>query len=124
MAMLALSTSIASILEALALFIILYRRIGGFNLSALADFLVRTLVATIVMALVVFSIREGLDNLFSTTSAPTLATGGVLLAFIKLFIEIAIGAFVYLFVARRLDIEEINSGPVRRLLNRFHITWL
>src|SRR5579875_1584119 len=124
MAMLALSTSIASILEALALFIILYRRIGGFNLSALADFLVRSLVATIVMALVVFSIREGLDNLFSTTSVPTLATGGVLLAFIKLFIEIAIGVFVYLFVARRLDIEEINSGPVRRLLNRFHITWL
>ena len=124
MAALSFSTSLAGILEALTLFILLYQRIGGFDLRALTDFLLRTLIATLVMGLVIFSLQQGLDSLLQTTNTTTLGLIGVLQAFVKLSIEIAIGTIAYLFMARRLDIEEVNSGPVRRILNRLHITWL
>ncbi len=54
MAALAFSTSVASTLEAVVLFILLYRRIGGFDLRTLAHFLGRTLVASIGMGVVLF----------------------------------------------------------------------
>jgi putative peptidoglycan lipid II flippase len=124
MAALAFSTSVASILEAIVLFIILYRRIGGFDLRALTNFLIRATIASIAMGVVLFIVREGLDHIIHTTSHNTQAFSGVILALIKLLIELGIGSLVFLIAAKRLKIEEIESGPVRKLLNRLHISWL
>jgi putative peptidoglycan lipid II flippase len=124
MGMLAFSTAIASTLEAIALFILLYQRIGGFDLRGLRDFLGRMLVASLVMGVVVFMARLLLDTIINTTSSNTLSIGGALLALIKLLIEIGVGSVVFLLAARLLNIEERNTGLVRRVLNRLHITWL
>ncbi len=127
MAALAFSTAIASTLEAIVLFIILHRRIGGFDLRALAGFLGRVLVAALGMGVVLFVVREGLDRVILTTSSDpkfTLSLSGIFLALIKLLIELGIGSLVFLSAAKRLKIEEMESGPVRKLLNRLHISWL
>jgi putative peptidoglycan lipid II flippase len=124
MGMLALSTAIASTLEAIALFVLLYQRIGGFDLRGLGSFLVRCFAAAVVMGGGLFIARNLLDAIINTTGANTLAVGGILLALVKLLIEIGIGSVVFLLMARFLNIEERNTGLVRRALNRLHITWL
>ena len=124
MGMLALSTSIASTLEAIALFVLLYQRIGGFDLRGLRDFFARMLVASLAMGVVVFIVQALLNVIINTTRSNTLAVGGVLLALIKLLIEIGVGSVVFLLAARYLNIEERNTGLVRRVLNRLRITWL
>jgi putative peptidoglycan lipid II flippase len=124
MAALAFSTSAASTLEAVVLFIILYRRIGGFDLRALSSFLGRVLVASIGMGIILFVMRKGLDAIIDTTSSEALSVSGIFLALIKLLIELGIGSLVFLLAAKRLKIEEIESGPVRKLLNRLHVLWL
>ncbi|MBV9259636.1 MAG: murein biosynthesis integral membrane protein MurJ [Ktedonobacteraceae bacterium] len=124
MAALAFSTSVASSLEAIALFIILHQRVGGFDLRALTSFLGRALVAATAMSIVLFFVHEGLDRIIHTTSSNTLPLSGVFLALIKLLLEVSIGSQIFLIIAKRLKIEEIESGPVRKLLNRLHIPWL
>ncbi len=123
---LAFSTSVASTIEAVVLFILLYRRIGGFDLPALTSFLGRCLGASIGMGIVLFVVRNVLDFIIHTTNTSTssLPLSGVFLALIKLLIELAVGSLVFLLIARRLNLEELESGPVRRILNRLHISWI
>ena len=66
----------------------------------------------------------GLDRLINTTHTNTLVISGILIALLKLLIELVLGSLVFLIAARLLKIEEMNSGPVRRILNRLHISWL
>jgi len=124
MGALALSTSVASALEALVLFILLYQRIGGFDLRALLIFIGRALLAAAGMGGALFVARMGLDVVIETTTTNTLIVSGILKAGLKLLIELGIGSLVFLILARLLKIEELNSGPVRRILNRLHIPWL
>ncbi len=124
MGALAFSTSVASALEALVLFILLYQRIGGFDLRSLMSFIGRALLAAAVMGGVLFVVRTGLDRVIDTTTTNTLIISGILKALLKLLIELAIGSLVFLVMARLLKIEEMNSGPVRRILNRLIISWL
>jgi putative peptidoglycan lipid II flippase len=120
---LALSTSVAGILEALALFALLYRRIGSFDFRALASFLRRVSLAVGVMAAVLVFLRLMLDRLSETTSMP-LSVLGVMGALAKLLIELATGTAVFLVVARFQSMEEMQSGLVRRTINLLRIPWL
>lgn len=124
MGALAFSTSVASALEALVLFTLLYQRIGGFELRSLMGFIGRALLAAAVMGGVLFVVRTGLDRVIDTTTTHTLIISGILKALLKLLIELGIGSLVFLVAARLLKIEEMNSGPVRRILNRLRISWL
>lgn len=124
MGALALSTSVASALEALVLFILLSQRIGGFDLRSLLNFTGRALLAAAGMGGALFAARTGLDRAIDTTTTNTLIISGILKAGLKLLLELGIGSLAFLILARLLKIEEMNSGPVRRILNRLRIPWL
>ncbi len=127
MGSLALGTGLASIGEALVLFTILHQRIGGLFQRSLLTFIGRVLVATAGMSAGILVVRVILDVIFNTTnphSANFLASGtlGIVAKFLKLAIELLVGTFLYLRLARLLDIEEL--GPIRRLLSRFKLSWM
>ncbi|MGH2506603.1 MAG: murein biosynthesis integral membrane protein MurJ [Ktedonobacteraceae bacterium] len=124
MGALALSTSLACVLEAIVLFILLYQRIGGFDLQAMWHFLVRTALASGAMTVVLLVVRPILDHLLDTTSVPKLFVPGIFMALTKLLIELGCGSAAFLVVARLLKMEEMNSGLVRRVLNLLRIPWL
>lgn len=131
---LAFSTSLAGLLEAVILFWLLYQRIGDIQLKPLAIFIGRVFVAAAVMGGALLIASFLLDRLFGalaiipflswldTLSPPSLGLLGTLAAFIKLLIYLFIGLFVYIRVARLLGIEEL--GPVKRVLNRFKLSWI
>jgi putative peptidoglycan lipid II flippase len=120
---LALSTSIAGTLEAIVLIWLLNERIGGLQLRALANFVGRIILAALTMGVGVFIIRFALDHVLVTTREGVgLGIGGSLLALIKLSIELFVGVFIYIRVARRLGIEEL--GPVKRVLDRLKLSWI
>jgi putative peptidoglycan lipid II flippase len=126
LAALAFSTSVASIIEAVVLFIVLSRRVGGFDIRALGSFFGRALVASLGMGVALFIVRNILDRMLDTTSSNihTLSVSGIFHALIKLLIELGVGSLVFLIIARRLNIEEMESGPVRKILDRLHVAWL
>ena len=78
------------------------------------------------MGIGILIIRLGLDLVLVTTSTRDQAVGlglaGTLMAFVKLLIELLVGVFIYLFVARLMGIEEL--GPIRRVLDRFKLSWI
>jgi putative peptidoglycan lipid II flippase len=124
---LALSTSIAGLLEAFVLLWLLQERIGGLELRRLAVFAARVLLASLVMGLGVLIVRVLLDHILVTTNPQSqhLGFGGTIVAMIKLLIELAIGLFIYIRVTRLLGLEEFwNQGPIKRLLDRFRLSWL
>jgi putative peptidoglycan lipid II flippase len=124
---LALSTSIAGLLEAFVLLWLLQERIGGLELRRLAVFAARVLLASLVMGLGVLIVRVLLDHILVTTNPQSqhLGFGGTIAAIIKLLIELAIGLFIYIRVTRLLGLEEFwNQGPIKRLLDRFKLSWL
>jgi putative peptidoglycan lipid II flippase len=125
-AALAFSTSIAGLLEAGVLLWLLHQRIGGLQLRLLGIFIGRVLLASLTMGIGILIIRLGLDLVLVTTSARDQAVGlglaGTLMAFVKLLIELFAGALIYFLVARSLGIEEL--GPVRRVLDRFKLSWI
>jgi len=124
MGVLALSTSIAGTYEAVLLFLLLSQRIGRFDLHTFMGFVKRVLLASGAMAGVLILLRVSLDALIDTTSMPKLFLSGILLALVKLFIELGFGSIAFLIVARLLKMEEMNSGLVRRVLNLLRIPWL
>lgn len=124
MGALALSTSIAGILEAVVLFILLSQRISGFNLKELGAFFGRIAVASGAMAIVLLLVKPLLDHLINTTSTNQIFIPGILAALVKLLIELGCGSAVFLVTARLLHMEEMNTGLVRRVLNLLRIPWL
>ncbi|WP_052889846.1 murein biosynthesis integral membrane protein MurJ [Thermogemmatispora carboxidivorans] len=131
MGALALSTSVAGLLEATVLLCLIHQRIGGLITRDLGAFLSRVFLATGLMGLAVFLVRLLLDFLLNTTdpTRPMITHGGliqVLVALVKLLIEMAVGILVYLRAARLLKIDgQIELlGPLRRLLARFKLSWI
>ncbi len=122
MGALAFSTSIAGLLEAAILLWLLHQRIGELQLRTLALFVGRILVASLVMGMAILVTRFILDLVLVTTREQHLGLDGTVVALVKLLIELGVGAFIYLRAARLLGIEEL--GPVRRLLDRFKLSWL
>ncbi len=122
---LALSTSIAGLLEGIVLLTLLQQRIGGLQLRNLAFFTGRVLLASLAMGLIVLIVRVLLDALLVTTDPnQSLGVLGTIAAIIKLTLEMGIGLFIYIRMARLLYIEEINLGPIKRLLDRLKLSWL
>jgi putative peptidoglycan lipid II flippase len=124
-AALALSTSIATTLEAGVLLLLLQRRIGGFELRHLGRFIVQVLLVAGVMGICILISRLLLDLILPTVPAQGdtgLGIFGTLKALIKLAIEVFAGLFVYLRGARLIGLEE--SEPVKRVLRRFRLSWI
>ena len=65
-----------------------------------------------------------LDHMIDTTSMPKLFIHGILMAILKLLIELVAGAAAFLVVARLLKMEEMNSGLVRRVIQLLRLPWL
>lgn len=119
---LALSTSIAGLLEAGVLLWLLHQRIGELMTRSFGMFVTRVVVAAGAMGIGLIIVRAVLDLLIVTTREPSMGLVGTLLASIKLLIELFAGLFIYIRVARMLGIEEL--GPVRRVLDRFKLSWI
>lgn len=124
MGALALSTSIAATLEALALFFLLSQRLKGFEIRPFMYFVGRALLASGAMAVVLFLLRTILDHMIDTTSMPRLAISGIFMALFKLLFELGFGSLAFLVAARLLKMEEMNTGLVRRVLNLLKVPWL
>ncbi len=119
---LAFSTSIAGLLEAGVLLYLLHQRIGGLGLRQLAQFTGRVLLASVIMGVGILLVRFILDFVLVTTRDQSLGVLGTIMVIIKLLIEVFVGLFIYLRVARRLGIEEL--GPARRVLDRLKLSWI
>jgi len=134
MAALAFSTSLAALIEAIVLFWLLHQRVGGLQVRETALFTGRVLLASLAMGLALLIARSVLDFMLSviahvpfliwldTTRTQSLGLLGTFVALIKLVIEMLAGVIVYVRVARILSIEEL--GPVKRLLDRFRLSWI
>ena len=123
---LALSTSLAGLLEAAVLLWLLQKRIGGLELRELGKFAGRVLLASLAMGAALLILRFILDHLLVTTNpGQTLGGLGTLVALIKLLLELAVGLFVYVRATRMLGIEEFwNQGPIKRVLERLRLSWI
>ncbi len=123
---LALSTSLAGLLEALVLLWLLQQRIGGLELRALGIFTGRVLLASGAMGIALLILRFILDHVLVTTNpGQTLGVIGTIMAFIKLLLELGAGLIVYIRVTRMLGIEEFwNQGPIKRVLERLKLSWI
>jgi putative peptidoglycan lipid II flippase len=122
---LALSTSIAGLLEAFTLLWILQQRVGGFELRKLAAFGARVLLASFAMGLGVLLVRFLLDLVLVTTDTQRLGVTGTILAMIKLLIELVVGLIIYIRATRLLGIEDLwKQGPVKRVLGRLRLSWI
>jgi putative peptidoglycan lipid II flippase len=113
---------VAGLLEAVALCWLLRRRLGDLHLRDIGKFTVRVLVTALAMGICLVIVRTILDLILVTTTQPTLQFGGTILASIKLLIELFVGVFVYVRVARFLNIEELT--PLKRVLDRLKLSWI
>ncbi len=123
MGALAFSTSIAALLEAAVLYWLLHQRVG-LPVREIGIFIARVVLAAIVMGLCVLLVRFVLDHIpfLDTTRTPALGVPGTLAAMFKLMVEIFVALIVYIRGARLLGIEEL--GPVKRVLDRFKLSWI
>ncbi len=119
---LALSTSIAGLLEAIIMFWLLHQRIGDLQVRSVGRFVWRVVLAALAMGLGLLITRFILDKIIVTTQEQFLGLGGTFLALIKLLIELFVGTFIYIRGARLLGIEEL--GPVKRVLDRLKLSWI
>jgi hypothetical protein len=72
------------------------------------------------MAICLIIVRTILDLILVTTTQATLPFGGTILAAIKLLIELFVGVFVYVRVARFFNFEEL--APLKRVLDRLKLS--
>ncbi len=128
MSMLALATSVAVLLEAVALIWLLRPHVGGLQLRPLTSFTTRVLGASLAMSIGVFAMRWWLDKVLVTTGsngALSLGLTGILLALLKLVLIIGVGSVIYLRVSRMIrTLGSRELGSVNRLLMRLHLSWL
>jgi putative peptidoglycan lipid II flippase len=122
---LALSTSVAGLLEAAVLLYLLQKKIGMLELRKMARYAGRVLLASLVMGLMLEMLRFLLDLVFNTTTAQNLGILGTILAFLKLAFELFVGILVYMWATRQFGIEDFwKQGPVRRVLERLKLSWI
>jgi putative peptidoglycan lipid II flippase len=122
---LALSTSIAGLLEAAVMLYLLQQKLGQLQLRKLAQFSARVLVASLAMGLGLLILRWPLDAILVTTHDPRLSVLGTFFALFKLAIELIVGFLIYVWATRKLGIQEFwKQGPVRRVLQRLKLSWI
>ena len=122
---LAISTSVAGLLEAGVLLWLLQKKLGMLGLRKLAVFAGRVLLASLAMGAGVLLLRNLLDLFLVTTTSENLGVLGTILAILKLAIELFTGFLVYVWATRQFGIEDFwKQGPVRRVLQRFKLSWI
>lgn len=122
---LAFATSVAGSLEAVTLLWLLQKKIGMLGLRTLARFCGRVLLASLAMGAGVLLLRTLLDLLLITTTSPSLGLLGTIFATFKLAAELLAGLLVYVWATRQFGIEDFwKQGPVRRVLERFKLSWI
>ncbi len=122
---LAFSTSVAGLLEAAVLLYLLQKKLGMLGLRKLAMFAGRVLLASLAMGLIVYMLRMLLDLIFQTTISSKLGVLGTIFAILKLAAELFVGILVYIWATRQFGIEDFwKQGPVRRVLERFRLSWI
>jgi putative peptidoglycan lipid II flippase len=122
---LAFATSVAGSLEAVVLLWLLHKKIGLPGLRRLAGFSGRVLLASLAMGAGVLLLRTLLDLLLITTTLPSLGVVGTIFATFKLAVELLAGLLVYVWATRQFGIEDFwEQGPVRRVLERFKLSWI
>ncbi|QBD78023.1 hypothetical protein EPA93_19300 [Ktedonosporobacter rubrisoli] len=110
------------------LFWLLHQRVTDLQLRTVSIFVGRVVLASIIMGLGLLLTRAVLDFVFGlvpaldTTHVPALGPIGTAAAVIKLAIELLVGVFIYIRGSRVLGIEEL--GPVKRVLDRFKLSWI
>lgn len=123
--MLALSTSLAGLLEAAVLLWLLQKKIGMLGLRQLARFTGRVLLASLAMGAGALLLRTFLDTILITTTSPTLGLLGTIFALFKLVFELFLALLVYIWATRQFGIEDFwKQGPVRRVLERLKLSWV
>lgn len=125
LAALALSTSIAGLAEACTLFYLLNQRMGGLQTRSLLKYIGQIAVAGGIMGVALLVVRFVLDFALNTATDHLQGLGTFETLF-KLIVELFIGLVVYIRVARMLGIENVEQqlGPIRRILNRFKLSWI
>ena len=127
MGAMAFSTSVAILLEMVALLWLLHQRIGGLRLRRMLPFVYRVLLASAVMTVTIIGVYWLLDHVLVTGAVAnqSLPLRGIVFMLIKVCITVAAGCFVYLRVSRMIQLlNNENLAPVQRLLIRLHLTWL
>lgn len=128
MGVLALATSVAVLLEAVALIWLLRPQVGGLQLRLLSSFTTRVLGASLAMSIGLIVVRLLLDNVLVTTGSDgtqSLSIVGILFALLKLVLIIGVGSLIYLRVSRLIrTLGSKELGSVHRLLNRLHLSWI
>lgn len=123
--MLAFSTSVAGLLEAVVLLWLLQKKLGMLRLRQLMLFTGRVVLASLAMGIGVLFLRTLLDTVLITTTAQKLGGLGTIFAIFKLLAELFMGLLVYVWATRQIGIEEFwKQGPVRRVLERFKLSWI
>ena len=122
---LAFATSVAGLSEAAALLWLLQKKIGMLGLRKLARFTGRVLLASLAMGAGLLLLRALLDLLLITTTSQSLGVLGTIFAIFKLAVELLAGLLVYIWATRQFGIEDFwKQGPVRRVLERFKLSWV
>lgn len=122
---LAFATSVAGLLEAAVLLWLLQKKIGMLGLRKLAGFTGRVLLASLAMGAGILLLSRLLDILLITTTSQSLGLVGTIFAMFKLAIELLAGLLVYVWATRQFGIEDFwKQGPVRRVLERFKLSWI
>jgi len=128
MGVLALATSIAVLLEAIALIWLLRPQVGGLQSRPLTSFTSRVLGASLAMGAVLIAMRFLLDKVLITTGSDgtqSLSIMGILFALLKLVLIVGVGSLIYLRVSRLIrTLGSKELGSVHRLLNRLHLSWI
>ncbi len=125
---LALSTSVAVLLEAAVLLWLLHQRIGGLRLRLMIPFVCRILLASCAMLVAILGTHWILNHVLATANNvanQSLSFGGIVLTLVNVCITIAVGCIVYLRIARMLKLlNNENLAPIQRLLVRLRVAWL
>lgn len=122
---LAFSTSLATLLEAVTLLWLLQQKIGMLSLRSLVRFSGRVLLASLTMGAGILMLRTLLDLVLITTTSESMGMLGTIFALFKLTLELFTGFLVYVWATRQLGIEDFwKQGPVRRVLQRFKLSWI
>jgi len=97
---LALSSSISSILNFFLLFLILAKRVGKINISETLVFVIKVVLASLVMGAMAWRISKFANWSVSDTSIEKI---------LIMFVSVVGSAAIYLLISKILKIEELNS---------------
>ncbi|MEA1909757.1 MAG: murein biosynthesis integral membrane protein MurJ [Patescibacteria group bacterium] len=109
---LAMAISVSAIVNALILFIFLYKKLGGFPLRELGDLIIKSSVGAMTMGLFGYGTLQLMNLIIDTHTFLGL--------FMQSFVAIVVAAAIYLILASRFNLREVNLvlKPLSRIWKR------